>query len=151
MEDRLDILFQEWHELGAEVLLDKSNKNKLSRSPEEILAESTLYCRESGRLTWIIVDWLIKNMNKIDENKLIQQTKENGNLSVLGVLCDVAKSRYSNPKYDQIIRVCKPNNKLEIFFNRVARSPLAKKLTEENPLEIFSRWNFLCNEVRYLH
>ncbi|MBC8180352.1 hypothetical protein H8E88_04430 [candidate division KSB1 bacterium] len=151
MEDRLDYLFREWHKLGGAVLLDKSDKTRLSRTPEEIFAESTSYCRNSGRLTWIMIDWLISNINNIDEKKLIQKTKEKGNLSVLGVLCDLAKSRDSNPKYNHIIIECLPNKKLEVFFHRVARSPLARKQTEENALEIFSHWNFLCNEVRYLH
>ena len=151
MEDRLDYLFQEWHKLGGAVLLDKSDNITLSRTPEEIFAESTSYCRNSGRLTWIMIDWLISNINDIDEKKLIQKTKEKGDLSVLCLLCDLAQSRASNPKFDHIIRVCLPNNKLEVFFHRVARSPLARKLTKENALEIFFRWNFLCNEVRYLH
>jgi len=29
------------------------------------------------------------------------------------------------------------NNKLEVFFHRVARGPLATKLTKDNALEIF--------------
>lgn len=151
MEDRIDYLFQEWHQLGGAVLLSESNKIKLSRTSEEVFAESTSYCRNSGRLTWIMLDWLIHNINKIDETILLQTTKEKGDLSVLGVLCDLAKSRDSSPKYNNIIRSCRPNNKLEVFFHRVARSPLATKLTQDNALEIFSRWNYLCNEVRYLH
>ncbi len=151
MEDRLDYLFQEWHQLGGAVLLNESTKIALSRTPEEVLAESTSYCRNSGRLTWIIIDWLILNIKSIDVKRLIQKTKEKGDLSVLGVICDLAKCRESNSKLNHIIAECRPNNKLEVFFHRVARSPLATKLTQENPLEIFSRWNYLCNEVRYLH
>lgn len=151
MEDRLDYLFQEWHQLGGAVLLKESNKIILSRTSEEIFAESTSYCRDSGRLTWVILDWLIRNIKNIDEKRLLQHTKEKGDLSVLGVLCDLAKSRDSNPKYNHIITSCIPNSKLEVFFHRVARSPLATKLTQDNALEIFSRWNYLCNEVRYLH
>jgi len=151
MEDRLDYLFQEWHQLGGAVLLNESNRNTLSRTSEEVFAESTSYCRDSGRLTWVILDWLIRNIKNVDEKRLIQKTKEKGDLSVLGVLCDLAKSRDSNPKFDHIIMSCIPNNKLEVFFHRVARSPLATKLTKDNALEIFSRWNYLCNEIRYLH
>ena len=151
MEDRLDYLFQEWHQLGGAVLLNETTKIKLSRRAEEVFAESTCYCRNSGRLTWIILDWLIRNIKNIDEQRLIQETKEKGDLSVLGVLCDLAKSRDSNPKFDRIVKACKPNKKLEVFFHRIARSSLATKLTYENALEVFSRWNYLCNEVRYLH
>ena len=151
MEDRLDYLFQEWHQLGGVVLLNESNKITLSRTSEEIIAESTSYCRSSGRLMWLLLDWLIRNIKNIDEKKLIQKTKQTGDLSVLGVLCDLAKSRDSNPKYGFIIKSCTPNKKLEVFFHRVAHSPLATKLTQENALEVFSRWNYLCNEVRYLH
>lgn len=151
MEDRLGQLFQEWHQLGGAVLLNESMEIELSRTPEEVLAESTSQCRNSGRLMWIVLDWLIRNIKNIDEDRLIQNTKEKGDLSVLGVLCDLANSRYSNSKFQHIINGCKPNNNLEVFFHRVARSPLATKLTQENALEIFSRWNYLCNEVRYLH
>lgn len=150
MEDRLDFLFQEWHQLGAAVLLKEVKKNLLSRSPEEILAESTAYCRHSGRLTWVVVDWMIHHIQIIDENKLLKLTKEKGNLSVLGVLCDLARAKNPDPKYDRIVKACTPNNKVEIFFHRVAKSPLAERMTKEKPLEIFTHWNFLCSELRYL-
>ena len=151
MEDRLDYLFQEWHQLGGAVLLNESNKITFSRTSEEVFAESTLYCRKSGRLTWIILDWLIRNIKNIDEKRLLQHTNEKGDLSVLGLLCDLANSYDSNPKYNNITTSCIPNNKLEVFFHRVAKSPLAAKLTKDNALAIFSRWNYLCNEVRFLH
>jgi len=151
MANRLDYLFQEWHQLGGAVLLAKPDRITLYRTAEEVFAESTSYCRKSGRLTWIILDWLIFNIKNIDHKKLLQHTKEKGDLSVLGVLCDLANSRDPNLKYNDMIMLCIPNKKLEVFFHRVARSPLATKLTRENALEIFSRWNFLCNEVRYLH
>lgn len=150
MADRLENLFQEWHQLGGAVLLKEVKENLLSRSPEEVLAESTTYCRHSGRLTWIVVDWMIHHIQTMDENKLLELTKEKGNLSVLGVLCDLVRAKNPDPKFDRIVKACTPNNKLEIFFHRVAKSPLAEKLTKENPLEIFTHWNFLCNELRYL-
>ncbi len=46
--------------------------------------------------------------------------------------------------------VCQPHRQLEPFFHRVARSPLATKLTQENSLEVFRKWNYLCRELRYL-
>lgn len=150
MEDRLEHLFQEWHHLGAAVIVKKIDKNISARSPEEVLAESTAYCRNSGRLMWIVLDWLIHNIQSFNEDKLLKETKRNGNLSVLGLLCDLAKSRNENPRFDSIIKACRPNSKLEIFFHRVANSQLASRLTMENPLEVFSRWNFLCSELRYL-
>jgi len=150
MEDRLDSLFQEWHHLGGAVIIKKINKNISPRTPEKVLAESTAYCRNSGRLMWIVLDWLIHNIHSIDEDKLLPETKERGNLSVLGVLCDLAKLRIFHPRFDRIIKACGPNNKLEIFFHRVAHSQLASRLTRENALEVFSRWNFLCSELRYL-
>ncbi|MDQ1301506.1 MAG: hypothetical protein QG637_1428, partial [Chloroflexota bacterium] len=53
MADRVDQLFQEWQQLGGRVLLAESLPNLSIRSPEEVIAESTAYCRESGRLTWV--------------------------------------------------------------------------------------------------
>ncbi len=150
MANRSEILFQEWHQLGGAVLLKKVDENLPSRSPEEVLAESTTYCRNSGRLTWVVLDWMIHHIEIIDEDKLLELTKEIGNLSVLGVLSDLARARNPHSKFDRIVKACKPNNKLEIFFHRVAKSPLAEKLTKEKPLEIFTQWNFLCSELRYL-
>ena len=121
------------------------------RNPEEVISESTSYCRESGRLTWIVLDWLIRNIDKVNENKLIEYTEKLGNFSVLGVLCDLAYVRNPNPKFKRILKYCKPYDKQEIFFNRDAKSPLASKLSKENPIDTFIRWNFICNEVRYLH
>lgn len=50
----------------------------------------------------------------------------------------------------EIELVCNPNRRIEMFFYRLAKSPLAAKLTKGNSLTIFSRWNYLCNEIRYL-
>jgi len=151
MENRIDFLFKEWHLLGGDVLLREKINLPLSRSPEKVIAESTSFCRDSGRLTWIVLDWLIRNVSKIDEDRLVKETKIQGNLSVLGVLCDLANDRSSHPKFEYILKFCKPFGNQEIFFNRVAKSPLASKLTMQSPIDTFSRWNFICNEVRYLH
>lgn len=151
MENRIDFLFKEWHLLGGDVLLKEKINFPVSRNPEETIAESTSYCRYSGRLTWIVLDWLLRNVDKIDESKLLAETNKLGDFSVLGVLCDLANERSSHPKFEHILKFCKPNSNREIFFYRVVQSPLALKLTKENPIDTFSRWNFICNEVRYLH
>ena len=150
MGDRLDQLFQEWHQLGGAVLLAEADATSLPRMPEEVIAESTTHCRESGRLTWVVLDWLIRHIEQVDEQKLLQETKERGDLSVLGVLCDAAHQRNPHPKFERIIGACVPNDKVEPFFYRVGRSQLAARLTRENALDVFRRWNYLCSEVRYL-
>ena len=150
MGDQLDRLFQEWHRLGGAVLLAEEDRNVPVRSAEEVIAESTAHCRESGRLTWIVLDWLIHHIDEIDEEKLLQETKKWGELSVLGVLCDAAHLRNPHPKFERIMASCVPHERLEPFFHRVARSPLAMRLTRENALDVFRRWNYLCSELRYL-
>jgi hypothetical protein len=117
--------------------------------PEEVIAESTTHCRESGRLTWVVLDWLIRHIEQIDEQKLLQATREGGDLSVLGVLCDTARQREPHPKFERIIAACVPHDKVEPFFYRVGRSRLASRLARENALDVFRRWNYLCSEVRY--
>ncbi len=150
MGDQLDYLFQEWHRLGGAVLLAEVVPTSPARSPEAVIAESTAYCRDSGRLTWVVLDWLIRHVEQLSEDQLLKETKERGDLSVLGVLCDVAHLQNPNPKFNQIARVCTRHNSLEPFFHRVAKSPLAVRLTQENALEVFLKWNYLCNELRYL-
>ena len=156
MEDRLDYLFQEWHHLGSAVLLPEVDTTLPVRRPEEVIAESTAHCRASGRLTWVVLDGLIHRIEHMDEQKLLQETKERGDLSVLGVLCDAAHLRKPHPKFERIIAACAlddadtPRPKAEPFFQRVARSPLASRLTRENALDVFRRWNYLCSELRYL-
>lgn len=150
MGDRIDRLFQEWHRLGAAVLLAEADTTVPARAPEDVIAESTLYCRESGRLTWVVLDWLIRHVEETDDQRLLQKTRQSGDLSVLGVLCDAAYQRNPHPRLDRLIRACVPHRELEPFFHRVARSPLALRLTRDHPLEIFRRWNYLCNELRYL-
>ena len=150
MGDRIDYLFQEWHRLGGAVLLAEVDTTLPARSPERIIAESTAYCRESGRLTWVVLGWLLRHIEQIDEETLLRETSEIGNLSVLGVLCDAARLRNPHPKFERVICACKAPDKMEPFFRRVARSPLALALTQENALDIFRRWNYLCNELRYL-
>ena len=150
MGDRLDYLFQEWHKLGGAVLLAEADATSPSRIPEEVIAESTTHCRESGRLTWVVLDWLIRHVEQVDEQRLLQETRERGNLSVLGVLCDAARQRKPHPKFERIIETCVPHDKEEPFFHRVRRSRLASQLARENALDVFRRWNYLCSEARYL-
>ena len=150
MEYRIDQLFQEWHQLGGVVLLAEKKQTALVRSPEEIIAESTRYCRASGRLMWVVVDWLIRHIEQIDDQKLIRESTENGDLPVLGVLCDIAQLRKAHPKFEYIMAVCRPQPQIEPFFHRVSRSRLATKLAQENGLEVFRRWNYWCQELRYL-
>jgi len=150
MGDRIDYLFQEWHRLGGQVLLAEVDTTLLARRPEQVIAESTAYCRESGRLTWVVLGWLTRHIDQIDEAGLLSGTQANGDLSVLGVLCDAAYVRNPHLKFQRVIRACKPPEQIEPFFRRVARSPLALALTRENPVEVFRRWNYLCSELRYL-
>src|SRR6266571_5749175 len=150
MEDRIDRLFQEWHRLGGAVLLAEVDSAVTARPAEDVIADSTAHCRESGRLTWVVLDWLMRHIEEIDEHKLLRETQECGDLSVLGVLCDAARQRNPDPKFDWLIRACQPYTELAPFFYRVARSPLALRLACENGLEIFRRWNYLCSELRYL-
>ena len=132
------------------MLLAEVNTILTARSPEEVIAESTGHCRESGRLTWVVLDWLIQHIEQIDDQRLVQETEERGNLSVLGVLCDAACLRKPHPKLKRIIASCVPSDRVEPFFHRVGRSPLALRLTRENPLDVFYKWNYLCSELRYL-
>ena len=150
MGNSVDRLFQEWHRMGGAVLVAEADPATQARPPEELLAESTQYCRDSGRLTWVIVDWLIRHAEEINEEALLQRTREQGELSVLGVLCDAAYQRNRHAMLERVMRACAPHPEMVPFFHRVARSPLALRLTRENALELFRRWNYLCAELRYL-
>jgi len=150
MGDSLDRLFREWHQLGGAVLLAEISPNAPVRSPEKIIAESTAHCRESGRLTWVVLDWLIQHIEEVDEETLLQEAENFGELSVLGVLSEAAHQRKPHPKFEWIMAACAPHDKLEPFFYRVSRSPLALRLTRERALDLFRRWNYLCSELRYL-
>lgn len=150
MDTQLDSLFQEWYQLGGAVLLARKRSSVGVRPPEEVIAESTAYCRESGRLTWVVLDWLIRHVEQIDEQKLLQESKQKGELSVLGVLSDAAYRRIPHSKLEYLISACAPHNRIEPFFHRVARSPLASRIAQENGLDLFRKWNYLCSELRYL-
>lgn len=150
MESILDKLFFEWHLLGAAVLIVQDDYTIPTGKPEEVIAESTNWCRDSGRLTWIIIDWLIKNIDELDEYLLIDMTKSKGNLSVLGLLCDAAQQKNRNPKLNRITQACSPNKDLEILFHRVAKSKLASRLAKEQVFSLFTKWNFISNELRYI-
>ena len=150
MGDQLDRLFQEWHRLGGAVLFAGEDRIVPVRSSEEVIAESTAHCRESARLTWVVLDWLIHHVEQIDEQKLLQETRKRGDLSVLGVLCDATRLQNPHPKCERIITACVPHDKVEPFFHRVAQSPLASRLAREHALDVFRRWNYLCSELRFL-
>lgn len=132
------------------MLLAKVDPAVPVRPPEEVIAESTAHCRESGRLTWVVLDWLIRHIKEIDDQKLLQITVERGDLSVLGVLCDAAHQRNPHPKFERLMRACVPHREVVPFFHRVERSSLASRLARENALDVFRRWNYLCGELRYL-
>lgn len=150
MGDRIDRLFQDWHRLGGAVLVAEVDTATPARRPEEVIAESTAHCRDSGRLTWVLLDWLVRYIEQTDDQMLLQKTREAGDLSVLGVLCDAARQRNPHPKFERLLRACVPHRDLAPFFHRVARSPLASRLARESALEVFRRWNYLCSELRYL-
>ena len=150
MEDRVDRLFQEWHRLGGAVLLAEVKAIPHVRPPEELIAESTACCRSSGRLTWVVLDWIARRIDEIDEKLLLRHVAEQGDSSVLGVLCDAAQQRNPHRKLAWLIQRCVPNRELVPFFHRVAQSPLASRLARENAVEVFRRWNYLCSELRYL-
>lgn len=150
MGDRIDRLFQEWYRLGGAVLLDQVDRAVPVRLPEAVIAESTAHCRESGRLTWVVLDWLIHHIQEIDEQKLLKLTKSDGDPSVLGVLCDAANQRNQHPKFERLMRACASSPEVEPFFYRVARSPLALSLARSHPIDIFLRWNYVSSELRYL-
>jgi hypothetical protein len=150
MADRLANLFREWHDLGGAVLLAQEEGPSRPRPPEAVVGESTAYCRASGRLTWIVLDWLLHHVRELDEAALLRETATNGDLPVLGVLCDLARQRSPDRAFERLMRACVPNPVVEPFFHRVARSPLATRLAHEGALDVFLRWNFLSNELRYL-
>jgi hypothetical protein len=149
--ERVEYLFQEWHRLGGAVLLARVEPSIHARAPETVIAESTAHCRASGRLTWIVLDWLIHNINRLNVAQLLETTHTSGDLAVLGVLCDAARQRHPDPRFDAIVAACQPHARLEPFFHRVAHSPLALSETRAHPNAIFLRWNFLSNELRYLN
>jgi len=68
---------------------------------------------------------------------------------ILGLLCDAANLRRPHPKFERTMRACQPTEKVEPFFHRVARSRLALTLTQQNALEVFWRWNYLCSEPQW--
>ena len=150
MEERLTQLFKEWHALGGAVLLADEAPSGPPRGPETVIGESTGHCRDSGRLTWVVLDWMNRHVEELDEQTLLQEARRLGDLSVLGVLCDAANAYQAHPRFQRIISSCRPATELTIFFRRVARSPLAARLTREGALDLFRRWNYLCNELRYL-
>ncbi len=151
MEHQLNQLFQKWQQLGAAVLIAESEPDLPEvSSPEQLIAESTRYCRHSGRLTWVVLDWLLKNSEQINISELLKATKDTGDLAVLGLLANAANDRSANAVFEKIMKGCKPNPVPDFFFFRIKNSKLASRLTMENPLPIFQKWNFWCNELRYL-
>jgi hypothetical protein len=149
MEDKLDTLFQYWNRLDSKVLVSEV-KQVGTMEIENLIAETTNYCRYSGRLTWVLIDWIIRNIDKLNTEKVLQVTESIGDVTVLGLISDIAKQKRANTKLEYFINSSKPNNKKEVFFYRVAQSKLATKLTIEQSLPIYDKWNFYCNEVRYL-
>ncbi len=146
----IDRLFQEWQRLGGAVLLAAADGTVPTRSTEQVIADSTAHCRESGRLTWVVLDWLVRHAEQLDDRELLENTSRCGDLSVLGLLCDAAYQRRPDPRFLRLMSECKPQPEITVFFHRVAQSPLASRLARENALEIFRRWNYLCEELRYL-
>jgi hypothetical protein len=149
MEDRLDMLFQYWNKYDSKVLVSEViQANEIDI--ENLIAETTKYCRYSGRLTWILVDWIIRNIDEINVGKLLEVTSINGDITVLGLISDLANQKRENANFEYLIKSSKPNEKKEVFFYRVSKSKLASRLTIEQNLPIYDKWNFYCNEIRYL-
>jgi len=151
MEHQLNQLFQYWQQFGAAVLIAKSEPaTEEAFSAEQLIAESTRYCRHSGRLTWVVLDWMLKNRGRINPAPLLKATRETGDLAVLGLLANAANEQSPDAIFEKIMKGCKPNPAPDFFFFRIKNSKLASRLTMENPLPLFQNWNFWCNELRYL-
>jgi hypothetical protein len=148
----IDRLFQHWYHLNGAVMVTGVAPSVTVSSAETVVAESTAHARESGRLTWVVLDWLIRNIEQIDERRLLQETAERGDLSVLGVLCDLAHSRGADPRFDRLVAQCEPNKPLEMFFHHLAQYSVTEQLAREDPHEVFLRWGYLCraDEVHFL-
>jgi len=149
MEDKLNILFQHWNKQDSKALVAKSYDVK-GIAIEKLIAETTNYCRHSGRLMWILLDFLIRNIDTVDILELINLTKKEGEMSVLGLVADMAREKRNDVRFDQIIAESQPNPTKEIFFHRVAKSKFATKITMQETLPIYEKWNYYCNELRYL-
>ncbi len=149
MEDKLNILFQHWNRQDSKALVAESVDVE-DIAIEKLIAETTNYCRYSGRLMWILLDFLIRNIDTIDVFELINLTKKEGDISVLGLVADMAKEKREDIRFDQIINESQPNSTKEIFFYRVAKSKFASKITIQETLPIYEKWNYYCNELRYL-
>lgn len=149
MEHQLESLFQEWHRLGGNVLVQQVDTTLPARDAEQVIASSTRYCRDSSRLMWVVLGWFVDHVDQIEVEQLLNETRTSGELSVLGLLCDAAYLKNPNPKFIQIMMQCVKPPQLEPFFTRVAKSRLALKLASENPIDVFLRWNYLSNELSY--
>lgn len=149
MEDKLDLLFQYWNKYDSKVLVSQTKETDAIEI-ERLIAETTKYCRYSSRLTWVLLDWIIRNVDKINTERLLQITAQSGNITVLGLISDIAKQRKDHIKFEHLIKASRPNGTKEIFFYRVSQSKLATRLTMEQNLPIFNKWNFYCNELSYL-
>lgn len=149
MERELDILFQEWHRLGGNVLLQQADDTLPVRSAEQVIASSTKYCRESSRLMWVLLGWLVEHIDEIDVELLLKETRANGELSVLGLVCDAAYQKKPDPRFIKVMTQCAKPTHIEPFFKRVAKSRLALELVRQHPLDVFLRWNYLSNELSY--
>jgi len=150
MADRLDHLFQEWAKLGSAAIVARLDPRITARELPVLIADTTSYCRDSGRLTWVLLEWLIRHIDELDPGELITQVRQRGDLSVMGVVADAARAKRPHGHFDQIIAACTPHERREPFFHRVAGSPLASRLARENSNEIFRRWNYYSSELRYL-
>jgi len=151
MEGKLNQLFQKWQQFGAAVLVAQSEPEPSEvLSAERLIAESTRYCRYSGRLTWVVLDWMLKNKDRINAAELLKATKASGDLAVLGLLANAGYEQSPDVIFERIMKGCKPNAVPDFFFFRIKNSKLASRLTMENPLLVFQKWNFWCNELRYL-
>ena len=133
------------------MLLAQADRSIVARPAEVVLAESTAYCRESSRLMWIVLDWLMHHIRDLDIQRLLDETSAGGDVTVLGLLCDAAHQRLPDYWLLAITRMFKPHRPLEVFFRRVARSPFASRLASEHSLDVFRRWGYLSNELTYLH
>lgn len=149
MENKLDMLFQQWNKFDSKVFVAEDIATK-QVTIEELIAETTKYCRYSSRLTWVLIDWLIRNIEKLNIDKVLQLTINQGDITVLGLVADIARQKRNDNKFNYVINSSHPNNEKEVFFYRISKSKLASKIAMEQSLPIYDKWNYYCNELRYL-
>lgn len=128
------------------------NETVLSRNVdiEQTLLEGAEQGRRDPRVFWATLLWAATYIDLVNISRLSNMLKGYREISVIGVMCELAYERNANRKFLAVCRRCHYRKDKEIFFYKMAEMEVTKREVINNAMPLFLKWGFYCSYVNFM-